>query len=68
MNTKLRFGRRVPLPSTAQITHDLKLFCAQEDARKAHAIADGLPENSTWEDIGLFRAQRERAAETVKQQ
>lgn len=33
MSQTHRFGRRLPLPSTRQIKHELRLFCAQEEAR-----------------------------------
>jgi hypothetical protein len=35
-----RFGRRVPLPSTRQIMHDLRVMAAQEDAKQRTADAN----------------------------
>jgi hypothetical protein len=35
MKQLMRFGRRVPLPSTAQILHDLRI-AQREDDLKAH--------------------------------
>ncbi len=57
-----RFGNRVVLPSIAQITHDLKNLIIHEDARRAHAVADGLPETASWDEIGTHRAKIEAAA------
>ncbi len=36
-----RFGRRLPLPSTAQIRHELIVFSAEEALRQAH-VAEAL--------------------------
>jgi hypothetical protein len=58
----LRFGRRMPLPSTVQILHDLRAMSAQEEGRKRYALADGLPEMASWEEIGAHRARAEREA------
>jgi len=60
MTTKFRFGRRIPLPSTVQILHDLKVLSEQEEGRKRYALADGLPETASWDEIGARRARAER--------
>ncbi len=62
MTANFRFGRRIPLPSTAQILHELKVLSAQEEGRKRYALADGLPETASWEEIGAHRARAERKA------
>jgi hypothetical protein len=59
MTKDFRFGRRMPLPSTLQIRHELKVLSELEAARKKSALHDGLPETASWEDIGLYRAQAE---------
>jgi len=55
-----RFGRRIAIPSTVQILHELRVLSAQEEGRKRFAIADGLPETATWADIGAHRARAEQ--------
>ena len=62
MTTKFRFGRRIPLPSTVQILHELKVkvLSEQEEGRKRYALADGLPETASWDEIGAHRARAER--------
>ena len=37
MNQTTRFGRRLPLPSTADIKHELRLMAAADDLRRAAA-------------------------------
>ena len=59
MTTKFRFGRRIPLPSTVQILHELKVLSEQEEGRKRYALADGLPETASWDEIGAHRARAE---------
>ena len=34
MTTTMRFGRRIALPSTRQIRHELLVFAARENARQ----------------------------------
>ncbi len=60
MTKDFRFGRRIPLPSTAQILHELKVLSQQEEGR------DGLPETASWDEIGAHRARAERAAGLVE--
>lgn len=61
MTNKFRFGRRISLPSTVQILHEFKLLSEQEEGRKRYAVADGLPETASWDEIGAHRARAERA-------
>jgi hypothetical protein len=48
-----RFGRRIPMPSTLQISHELRALSAKENASTRCAEADGLlrtsPEKKTWD-------------------
>ena len=36
MNNQMRFGRRLPLPSTAEIKHELRLMAAAHHIPAAH--------------------------------
>ena len=47
----VRFGRRVSIPSTVQIRHELRAFCAEEDVREECAATAGLSVGATWEEI-----------------
>jgi hypothetical protein len=40
MNQLMRFGRRVPLPSTVQIVHELLVAQQNDDARQAKEAKD----------------------------
>src|SRR5208283_2152567 len=56
MKAFVRFGRRVPLPSTIQILHELRMFFAEENVRELCAEAEGLPTAASWDAIGAHRA------------
>jgi hypothetical protein len=56
MKAAMRFGRKIPLPSTLQIVHELRAFCAEEDIRERCAEEDGLPVASSWNAICVYRA------------
>lgn len=55
-----RFGRRLALPSIVQILHEFKVVEAQEEGRKRYALADGLAETASWDEIGAHRARAEQ--------
>jgi len=50
MNHYLKFGRRIPIPSTLQISQELRALHF-EDARRRCAELDRLPENACWDEI-----------------
>jgi hypothetical protein len=50
-----RFGRRMPVPSTLQISHELRAFSAQDDVRIRCAAEEGLPITASWEEIIVHR-------------
>ena len=41
-----RFGRRIPVPSTLQISHELRALSAKENSRTRCSEVDGLPGTS----------------------
>jgi hypothetical protein len=47
----LRFGRRMPVPSSLQVSRELRLLSADEDARVRCAEEDGLPRTAGWAEI-----------------
>lgn len=56
MKPLIRFGKRIPLLPSVQIRHELRMFCAQEDIRERCAEAEGMPIDSSWEQICEHRA------------
>jgi len=46
----VRFGRRVAIPSTAQIRHEIRMFGEQRE-REGIAALDGLAPLASWDDI-----------------
>jgi hypothetical protein len=51
MSYFVRFGKRIPIPSSLQILHELRMLSADEDARVLCAEEDGLPTTASWEEI-----------------
>ena len=51
MNHFIRFGKRIPIPSSLQILHELRVLSAEEDTRTRCAEEDGLPRTASWDDI-----------------
>jgi hypothetical protein len=60
MITFTRFGRRLEIPSTTQIRHELRAISAAEDIRQECAQAEDLPAQSSWDDIYAHRAAAKR--------
>jgi hypothetical protein len=58
MKPLVRYGRRIPIPSTVQILHELRVFSAEQNIRELCAEADQLPASATWEEICVRRLQR----------
>jgi hypothetical protein len=56
MKAFIRFGRRIPAPSTVQIRHELRAICAEEDVREECAAKEELPAAASWEEIYAHRA------------
>ncbi len=55
MKPFIRFGRRLPIPSTVEIRHELRAFSAQEDIREESAASEGLAEAASWDEIYAHR-------------
>ncbi len=56
MKPLVRFGRRIALPSTVQIRHELRVLRAEENVRELCAEAEGLPCSASWDEICVRRA------------
>ena len=62
MKTFTRFGRRLSIPSTVQIRHELRAMSASEEIRLECAEAVGLSPQASWDEIYAERAARAAAA------
>ena len=51
LRSYIRYGRRIQIPSTVQVKHELRAFIAEENVRELCAEADGLPPSASWKDI-----------------
>jgi len=51
MKTFVRFGKRIAVPSTVQLRHELRAFIATENLREECAAKLGLPADASWDDI-----------------
>jgi hypothetical protein len=55
MKPLIRFGRHLPIPSTVQILHELRVFSAEMNVRELCAEADSMPASASWEEISAHR-------------
>lgn len=57
MAQSMRFGRRIPLPSTRQIIHELRVYAAKEDERILGAAAkpSAAPDSANFVPIAPHR-------------
>jgi hypothetical protein len=55
-----RFGRRIPLPSTVQIVHELLVFSAQEDTHRRQL--EGAPSATTAATTEIWQGRLEKTA------
>jgi|KBSMisStandDraft_5_1062788.scaffolds.fasta_scaffold224244_5 hypothetical protein len=51
-----RFGRRIPVPSSVQVRHELRSFIAESNVRELCAEAEGIKSSATWDEICAHRA------------
>lgn len=52
MPGQMRFGRRLPIPSTLQIRQELVRFGLEEEQRTRLSGIYGLPAHASWHEIG----------------
>jgi hypothetical protein len=57
MKPLVRFGMKIPIPSTVQILHELRVFSAEQNVRELCAEADNLPMSASWDEIAERRLQ-----------
>jgi hypothetical protein len=60
----VRFGRRIPIPSTAQIRHEIRVIGERRE-RERCATGDGLPPTASWDDIIAHRVAAANATTCV---
>jgi hypothetical protein len=54
MQSVMRFGQRIPLPSIVQIKHDVRMYAEKAEKEKIRtfcADAEGLPSAATWGEL-----------------
>jgi hypothetical protein len=51
MPSYIRYGRRIQIPSTVQVKHELRVFIAEESLRELCAEAEANPLSAPWKDI-----------------
>lgn len=56
MKPLIRFGRRIPVPSSIQVRHELRSFIAEDNVRELCAEAEGMTSSATWDEICAHRA------------
>jgi hypothetical protein len=56
MKPLVRFGRKIPIPSSLQIRRELREFIAEDNVRELCAEGEGLAMSATWEEICAHRA------------
>lgn len=58
MKKFVRFGKSFAIPSTVQIRHELRLFCAEENVRSLCAEGEGLAPGASWDEITAWRSSK----------
>lgn len=56
MKQLIRFGRRVPVPSSIQVRNELRSFIAEDNVRELCAEAEGMLSSAGWDEICARRA------------
>ena len=63
MKPLIRFGRRIPVPSSIQVRHELRSFIAEDNVRQLCAEAERLSSSATWDEICARRTKAVTAAQ-----
>jgi hypothetical protein len=56
MKTFIRFGKRIAVPSTVQLRHELRAFIASEEVREECAATLDMSATASWDEIYARRA------------